>query len=121
MTDFDPATSGLGRGLKLGGCIEGLLRDEADGRTGTGGGAGPGRGLVEKAGDVGAQVDERGVLVIAGDVGVQVEPEPLDAIFVRAVRRQEMQRDPRQASQSSQRYLAAVDAVVVQDEVDVLG
>lgn len=53
----------------------------------------PGRDRVQVAGDLVTELDEVRVSMVAGHVGVKVLPEPLDAIVVGAVGRQEVQPD----------------------------
>src|SRR5512145_365725 len=66
------------------------------------------------------KLSHRAAAMVAGHVGVQLPPDAaLDAVVVRAVRRQEMQHDP--AAEVEERRLhrpATVDGVIIQDDVD---
>lgn len=65
---------------------------------------------------------EGAAAMVASDVGVEVQPDALNAIGVRAVRRQEVEDNPAaEFLERLSRLLAAVDGGVVQDEVDSWG
>ena len=60
--------------------------------------------------------------MVTRDVCVQVEPEALDPVLVRAVRRQKVEPPPiAELGQPGPRHAALVDDVVVVDHVDRLG
>ena len=72
--------------------------------------------------DVFHKVFESRVAVISCHLIVEILPESFDAIFVGAVRRQELKRNVAQVMvQCGVDDLAAVDAIVVQNDKDPFG
>lgn len=68
---------------------------------------------------MGHQLLDRLAPVVARHVGVQVEPDTLDPVVVRAVRREEVEHHAvAELGEEALRLLAGVDDVVVDDEVD---
>lgn len=60
--------------------------------------------------------------MIASDIGVQVAPDSFDAVVIGAVWWQEVQNDPAiQTCQCSLGLKAAVDTIVVEDQMDAFG
>ena len=57
--------------------------------------------------------------MVAGDIGVQVEPNALDAIVIRAVRRQKVEHDLAvELLDAAAGDLTGVNDVVVEDDMD---
>src|SRR6266571_8313162 len=76
----------------------------------------PGRMAAQVPGDPPHQFVDGSATVIAGDVGVHFAPEPLDAVVLRAIGRQEVQPELDAIfRQVSPHPVAGVDAVVVED------
>src|SRR5947208_2122039 len=68
------------------------------------------------------QLVDGATAMIPGDVGVQVEPQALDLVLTRAVRRQEV--EPQAGAVATEPGLgqaALVDDVVVEDQMDAAG
>jgi len=80
----------------------------------------PGRVAAQMPGDLVHERVDGLAAVIAGDVGVDLTPEALDVVVLRAVRRQEVQLEPRAVlGQVRPHPPAGVDAVVVEHQMDI--